>query len=253
MNNINKSRIKKELEMFLSLPSSEIYCSALNDERLDNLSAQITGASGTPYEGGTFKLEIQIPDRYPFEPPRIRFITPIYHPNIDPDGRICMDTLKIPPKGTWRPFLNISTVLMMIRVLMGEPGSEDPLMTDIWQEFKYDYKTYAAKAKEWTRLYAVTESDSQHKNVKQPLEMRESNALRDASGSETRPTLKLKLSSKEVCNSSSDKTGVLESTQPPQGPVGTDNNTATKEVQGNQENWPAGNCPERKKRKLRLH
>lgn len=36
--------------------------------------------------------------RYPFEPPKIRFLTPIYHPNIDNSGRICHDALKLPPK-----------------------------------------------------------------------------------------------------------------------------------------------------------
>ncbi|XP_005108062.1 ubiquitin-conjugating enzyme E2 T [Aplysia californica] len=155
MNAINVNRLKKELEMFTKAPPSGISCAASNDS-LDLFTAQIIGPPGSPYEDGIFELEIQIPQRYPFDPPRVRFVTPVYHPNIDESGRICLDTLKLPPKGSWRPCLNLSTVLMMIRVLMAEPGSEDPLMTEIWQEFKYDYTTYAQKARNWTKAHATS-------------------------------------------------------------------------------------------------
>lgn len=47
--------------------------------------------------------------RYPFEPPKIRFLTPIYHPNIDNSGRICHDALKLPPK-VIRDFQYIKTL-----------------------------------------------------------------------------------------------------------------------------------------------
>ena len=65
------------------------------------------------------------------EPPKLRFLTPIYHPNIDSAGRICLDSLKMPPKGAWKPPLNLSTLLTTVQLLMSEPNPEDPLMTDI--------------------------------------------------------------------------------------------------------------------------
>ena len=58
---------------------------------------EITGPENSPYESGIFELDLSITDRYPFEPPKLRFITPIYHPNIDSTGRICLDLLKMPP------------------------------------------------------------------------------------------------------------------------------------------------------------
>ncbi|EHA99648.1 Ubiquitin-conjugating enzyme E2 T [Heterocephalus glaber] len=93
---------------------------------MDDLRAQILGGTNTAYEKGVFKLEVIIPERYPFELPQIRFLTPIYHPNIDSAGRICLDVLKLPPKGAWRPALNIATVLTSIQLLVAEPNPMTP-------------------------------------------------------------------------------------------------------------------------------
>ncbi|AWP09738.1 putative ubiquitin-conjugating enzyme E2 T isoform 10 [Scophthalmus maximus] len=117
--------------------------------------SEIVGGTGTPYEGGLFSLEIKVPERYPFEPPKMRFLTPIYHPNIDNSGRICHDALKLPPKGAWKPSLNISTVLSSIQLLMAEPNPDDPLMADISSEFKYNKQLFMEKARKWTREHAV--------------------------------------------------------------------------------------------------
>ena len=64
---------------------------------LKSIRLEITGPENSTYEGGIFELDLSITDRYPFEPPKLRFITPIYHPNIDSTGRICLDLLKMPP------------------------------------------------------------------------------------------------------------------------------------------------------------
>ncbi|XP_033752814.1 ubiquitin-conjugating enzyme E2 T-like [Pecten maximus] len=150
------SRMKKEIQMLSQSPPHGISCWP-KDDKIDELEAQILGGDGTPYENGIFKIEIQVPERYPFEPPKVRFITPIYHPNIDNGGRICLDTLKMPPKGAWKPCLNISTVLTSIQLLMAEPNPEDPLMTEISNEFKYNKVLYLQHAKEWTKQHAMAE------------------------------------------------------------------------------------------------
>ncbi|KAJ7532072.1 hypothetical protein O6H91_14G071100 [Diphasiastrum complanatum] len=112
------------------------------------------GPEGTVYAAGMFKLEIHIPERYPFEPPNIRFKTPVYHPNIDSGGRICLDILTMPPKGAWRPSLNISTLLSSIGLLLSEPNPDDGLMPDITDEYKHSRSTFDIKARRWIQLYA---------------------------------------------------------------------------------------------------
>nr|XP_010304057.1 PREDICTED: ubiquitin-conjugating enzyme E2 T [Balearica regulorum gibbericeps] len=147
------SRLKRELSLLTTEPPPGITCWQ-NESQLDDLRAQILGGADTPYEKGIFNLEIVVPERYPFEPPKIRFLTPIYHPNIDSAGRICLDVLKLPPKGAWRPSLNISTLLTSIQLLMAEPNPDDPLMADISSEYKYNKQLFLLNAREWTEKYA---------------------------------------------------------------------------------------------------
>ena len=80
-------------------PPPGIACWAADGgDRLDRLEARIIGPEDTPYVNGVFKLEISVPEQYPIQPPNVRFVTKIYHPNIDGEGRICLDLLKLPPK-----------------------------------------------------------------------------------------------------------------------------------------------------------
>ena len=56
------------------------------DSRIDVLEASMLGLQGTPYSDRVFKLEIAVPVRYTFEPPKQRFFTRIYHPNVTQEG-----------------------------------------------------------------------------------------------------------------------------------------------------------------------
>ena len=153
--------------MLATDPGPGISAWPVNDVNMMHLQAQIQGPQGSPYQGGLYSLTIDIPDRYPFEPPRVRFTTPIYHPNIDSDGRICLDTLKMQPHGSWSPSVNINTLLLTIRVLMSNPNPDDGLVPDITEEYRRDLALWKRKALEHTRLNAipVIPSQSPTKNV----------------------------------------------------------------------------------------
>ena len=96
-------RLTKELKEIQTDPPSN--CSAgLKNEEMLHWEATIIGPSDSPYAGGMFKLDIIFPNDYPFKPPKIRFITKIYHPNIDfNSGSICLDSLN----ETWSPMFTL--------------------------------------------------------------------------------------------------------------------------------------------------
>lgn len=77
------ARLAKEVKNFVSNPPWGISCVSEKEDAYDELLVTLLGPKGSPFEGGTFKLVVTIPDRYPFEPPLVKFITPVYHPNID--------------------------------------------------------------------------------------------------------------------------------------------------------------------------
>ena len=130
------------------LVNGDSTCVAKDD--LFNWKAIIIGPKDTPYEGGVFHLHISFSTEYPFKPPKVKFITPVYHPNINSVGSICLDILK----DNWSPALNILKVLLSISSLLVDANPDDPLEHDFANLYKSNRKLYDSKAKEWTHRYA---------------------------------------------------------------------------------------------------
>ncbi|KAG0081253.1 Ubiquitin-conjugating enzyme E2 T [Linnemannia elongata] len=152
-------RMGKELTDLEQTPPLGVACYPVNDN-IVHLQAEIAGPEDSPYHGGSFKIDIHIPDRYPFEPPRCQFLTRVYHPNIDEQGLICLDILKGPPKGTWLPSINITTMLISLQLLLAQPNPDDPLLVDVATEFKENRELFKHKAKEFTKKYATGMQDT---------------------------------------------------------------------------------------------
>ena len=112
--------------------------------------ATIFGPEDTPYYAGIFNLEIIICNEYPFKPPDIKFLTPIYHCNIF-NQHICLDILK---NTSWAPCLDISKILLSICSLLADPNPNDPLNHDASTLFINNKSLYFDKAKEYTIKYA---------------------------------------------------------------------------------------------------
>nr|TKW15249.1 hypothetical protein SEVIR_5G224900v2 [Setaria viridis] len=147
-------RMQKEIKLLQDDPPHGVSLNENDLSSLSSIEARIEGPEGTVYAKGIFILKIQIPERYPFQPPNVTFVTPIYHPNIDNGGRICLDILNLPPKGAWQPSLNIATVLTSVGLLLSEPNPDDGLMAEISREYKYNRQVFDINAQLWTEKYA---------------------------------------------------------------------------------------------------
>ena len=143
-------RLQKELADLSKDPPANCSAGPSNDKELHHWLATIMGPEGSPYAGGLFQLNIQFPTDYPFKPPKISFITKVYHPNINANGSICLDILK----DQWSPALTISKVLLSISSLLTDPNPDDPLVPDIAHIYKTNRSKYETTAREWTKKYA---------------------------------------------------------------------------------------------------
>ena len=91
----SQGRIVKELsEVGKDDKHSGIKAVPVTPGELRHLKGTIPGPQGTPYEGGVFEIDIVLPKQYPFEPPKMKYLTKIWHPNISSQtGAICLVSL----------------------------------------------------------------------------------------------------------------------------------------------------------------
>ena len=120
-------RLRKEKEQLGNGESDKDIMLSCDSVDLLSWKAVILGPSDTPYEGYLFKLMIEVPNEYPLLPPKIRFATKIFHPNIHfKSGEICMDVLK----RDWTPAWSLNSACRAILSLLSDPNAESPLNCD---------------------------------------------------------------------------------------------------------------------------
>ncbi|EJT98515.1 ubiquitin-conjugating enzyme E2, partial [Dacryopinax primogenitus] len=131
-------RLGNELMALMMSSSPGISAFPKSDANLFDWIGTIEGVPGTVYENLKYKISIHFPSNYPFIAPIIRFETPCYHPNVDLHGNICLDILK----DKWSAVYSVTTILLSLQSLLGEPNNDSPLnidAADLWssqQAFK---------------------------------------------------------------------------------------------------------------------
>ncbi|VDP02389.1 unnamed protein product [Soboliphyme baturini] len=109
-----------------------------------------------PYNKGAFKIQIDFPAEYPFKPPKLYFLTKIYHPNIDEKGQVC---LPIVLPENWKPATRAEQVVESLIMLVNEPEPEHSLRTDLAEEYSRDRRKFMKNAEDFTKKYAEKRPD----------------------------------------------------------------------------------------------
>ncbi|EYE94212.1 E2 ubiquitin-conjugating protein UBC1 [Aspergillus ruber CBS 135680] len=145
-------RITKELADIYADSQSQIGAEPVSgDEDITHLRGSFPGPPGTPYEGGTYYIDIRIPLEYPFKPPVMKFETKIWHPNVSSQtGAICLDTLA----SAWSPVLTVKSSLLSLQSLLNTPEPKDPQDAEVANMLLHRPKEFERVAQQWAVNYA---------------------------------------------------------------------------------------------------
>lgn len=123
----------------------------LGQDETRNIRFLIRGPPKSPYEKGVFEVECTVGSEWPFQPPQMKFLTKVYHPNINSSGTICLNILK----HEWSASLSLENVLLSISSLLEDPNPNDPLDSSVATVYKTDKDKFIKTAQEWTDKYAT--------------------------------------------------------------------------------------------------
>ncbi|ORX58785.1 ubiquitin-conjugating enzyme [Hesseltinella vesiculosa] len=143
-------RIQRELQDLTKNPLPGIKVTPVDDD-VFHWVGTIEGPEASPYKGGSFKLDVVFSADYPFKPPKIKFVTKVYHPNIDDEGAICIDLLK---SDQWKPATKVGQVLQALAMLLEFPNPDDALVASIAEVYNTNRTKYSKTVKDYVQKYA---------------------------------------------------------------------------------------------------
>ncbi|CAG0915781.1 unnamed protein product [Notodromas monacha] len=143
------TRLRMEMKILAYESTEGIQAIPLNASK-SVWQASVAGPRGSPYEHGTFLLVIKLPRCYPLQPPIVRFLTRVFHPNVSRHGDIGVDCIR----HNWTVALSISTVLLSIQSIFTDPYTEVCMEPAIGRLYKENNSLFQSIARFWTRKYA---------------------------------------------------------------------------------------------------
>ncbi len=142
----SSKRLTNELKALQTSPVCGATVNLPDPSNLYKWDVILPGPAGSAYEKGKFRLSFEFPDNYPFKHPEVKFVTPMYHPNIKRDtGEICMDVFA----NSWSPTQKVCDIIEKLASLLTSPSTESPLESEICQEFINNHSKWEKKVREF--------------------------------------------------------------------------------------------------------
>lgn len=119
-----------------------------NPDKSNNLmkwECGIPGKAGTLWEGGLYKLSLEFTEEYPSKPPKVKFVPPLFHPNVYPSGTVCLSILN--EEEDWRPAITIKQILLGVQDLLDSPNPNSPAQAEAYTLFVNDREAYNKRVK----------------------------------------------------------------------------------------------------------
>lgn len=151
MSKTAQKRLLKELQQLARDSPEGIVAGPKSEDNLFLWDCLVTGPPDSPYEGGVFNAMLEFPKDYPLSPPRLTFTPSILHPNIYPNGEVCISILHSPGEDPnmyelaeerWSPVQSVEKILLSVMSMLSEPNVESGANIDaciLWRDNRPEY------------------------------------------------------------------------------------------------------------------
>ena len=154
----SKELLKKQLRDLNKRTDLGFSVGLIDENDYYKWSVLFQGPEDTIFEGGFFKAILTFPEDFPQNPPEMKFITQMWHPNIYKDGKVCISILHPPgvdnmnelekAEERWRPVLGVEQILISVISMLNEPNCNSPANVDASVMFRKNRKEYEKKVKQ---------------------------------------------------------------------------------------------------------
>ncbi|KAJ3068654.1 E2 SUMO-conjugating protein ubc9 [Podochytrium sp. JEL0797] len=113
----------------------------------------IPGKKDTPWEGGVYKMVMVFPPQYPQKPPTCIFTPALFHPNVYPQGNVCLSIIN--DSQDWKPAITVKQILLGIQDLLNDPNPMSPAQPAAEQLYRKQRAAYEERARQQARANRV--------------------------------------------------------------------------------------------------